>query len=134
MEEVSDLEKALCLLIKRAADIHDAKAAKEHQEHVDLAAKLDKMSSGPSEGLSSVASLDRDHSMGEEEHAVHAEASSSKTGDGSEISATTELVTPQIEKQLPRAARQVSLCFCDTSNTLFNFHIRWRVLPAWALV
>jgi len=110
LEEVAELEKAICLLIQRAADIYDAKSA---QLDTDMAATLAKLQPGSSDGSSLAASLNRDHSMGEAERAVHAEASTSNVGDESAdggktaVSATSELITPEVEKQLPRSARRV---------------------------
>ena len=57
------------------------------------------------------------YSMGEAERAVHAEASTLNVGDGSAdggktaVSATSELITPEVEKQLPRSARRVRIFF-----------------------
>jgi len=110
LEEVAELEKALCSLIQRAADIHDAKSA---QLDTEMAATLAKLQPGSSDGSSFAVGLNRDHSMGEAERAVHAEASSSNVGDESAdggktaVSATSELITPEVEKQLPKSARRV---------------------------
>ena len=112
MEEVAELEKAVCLLIHRAADIYDAKAS---QLDTEMAATLAKLQPGASDGSSLAVGLNRDHSRGEAEHALHAEASTSNLGDESAdggttaVSATPELVTPEVEKQLPRSARRVRL-------------------------
>ncbi|KAL0045080.1 hypothetical protein WJX82_007731 [Trebouxia sp. C0006] len=109
LEEVAKLEKALCSLIQRAADIHDAKSA---QLDTEMAATLAKLQPGSSDGSSFAVGLNRDHSMGEAERAVHAEASSSNVGDESAdggktaVSATSELITPEVEKQLPKSARR----------------------------
>ncbi len=110
LEEVAELEKAVCLLIQRAADIYDAKSA---QLNTEMAATLAKLQPGSSDGSSLAVSLNHDHSMGEAERAVHAEASTSNVGDESAdgvkttVSATSELITPEVEKQLPRSARRV---------------------------
>lgn len=110
LKEVAELEKAVCLLIQRTADIYDAKSC---QLDTYMAATLAKLQPGSSDGSSLGVSLNRDHSMGEAERAVHAEASTSNIGDGSAdggktaVSATSELITPEIEKQLPRSARRV---------------------------
>ncbi len=110
LKEVAELEKAVCLLIQRTADIYDAKSS---QLDTYMAATLAKLQPGSSDGSSLGVSLNRDHSMGEAERAVHAEASTSNIGDGSAdggktaVSATSELITPEIEKQLPRSARRV---------------------------
>ena len=120
MEEVAELEKALCLLIQRAADIHDAKSA---QLDTEMAATLAKLQPGSSDGSCLAASLNRNHSMGEAEHAVHADASASNVGDESadggktDVSATSELITPEVEKQLPRSARRVSVFFLGEHTT-----------------
>ncbi len=114
LEEVAELEKAVCLLIQRAADIYDAKSA---QLDTEMAATLAKLQPGSSDGSSLAVSLNRDHSMGEAERAVHAEASTSNVGDESAdggktaVSATSELITPGVEKQLPRSARRVRFSF-----------------------
>lgn len=113
LHEVASLETALSLLIKRASDIHDAKVLKDDTE---MAARLAKLLPGASsKGLSAAHSLGGDHSMEEEEPAVHAEASSSKIGDvgdksgKADVSATAELITPEVKRQLPSAAERVSL-------------------------
>ncbi|KAL0028186.1 hypothetical protein WJX79_000439 [Trebouxia sp. C0005] len=109
LEEVAELEKAVCLLIQRAADIYDAKGS---QLDTGMAATLAKLQPGASDGSSLAVSLNRDQSMGEAERAAHAEASTSNVGDGSAdggktaVTATSELITPEVEKQLPRSARR----------------------------
>ncbi len=131
LEEVAELEKALCLLIQRAADICDAKSA---QLDTEMAATLAKLQPGSSDGSSLAVSLNRDHSMGEAECAVHAEPSTSKIGDGSaaggktDVSATSELITPEVEKQLPKSARRVRLSVLrnlPNSQTLVIMHMLW---------
>ena len=104
LEEVASLEKALCLLIGRAADIQNAKLS-------GLMTPLDRDTAAPLANAESnnASSLNRGAL-----HAVHAEASTSKVGDESAdggkaaVTATSELITPEIEKQLPKAARRVS--------------------------
>lgn len=128
-EEVAELEQALCLLIKRASEIADAKAAKAEQEEKQVAESFRRMNPSYPDRLGSTDSLDRPGISEQASHAVHAEAGISKAGDaaglhaeatnvraeaasekgsGSGISASSELISPEIEKQLPRAARRVS--------------------------
>ena len=109
MEEVAELEKAVCLLIQRAADIYDAKAS---QLDTEMAATLAKLQPGASDGSSLAVSSNQDHSMGEAERAVASTSNlvdDSADGGTTAVSATSELVTPEVEKQLPRSARRVRL-------------------------
>lgn len=108
LEEVAGLETALCLLIGRAADIQTAKLS-------GLMTLLDRDTAAPlaSADSNNASSLNRGA-----QHAEHADASTSKVGDEANdggktaVTATSELITAEIEKQLPKAARRVSPCHC----------------------
>ena len=103
-KEVVELERALCLLIKRSSDISDAKAAKLRSQ---MHSVLNPDPSKPQDG-----SVGPSHPPGD--HTGHAEAGTSKSEGEEEgvsasgVSASSELITPEIEKLLPSAAHRVS--------------------------
>ena len=115
LEEVAELEQALCFLMKRSADIADAKAAKSHAM-IHSATTSDTPRAVP-------GADDPSHPRGA--HAEHAEADSLKSdsipsrdhaehaeGDGTNpesegVSASSELITHEVEKLLPKAAHRV---------------------------
>ena len=123
LEEVAELESALCLLIQRASDIAVAKAAVSEEEERKMAEKLKKMcddsfSASTSSAVPSAthtANDERPDGAAEGSHAVHAEPSVStldaaSTEEGKPtVSASSQLIAHEIERQLPTAARRVSL-------------------------
>ncbi|KAL3151223.1 hypothetical protein ABBQ38_013064 [Trebouxia sp. C0009 RCD-2024] len=102
LAEVADLERALCLLIKRSSDISDAKAAELRAQMHSL---LHTDPSKPQDG--SVHPSDPPGN-----HAEYAGADISKLEgedvgvSGSGVTASSELVTPEVEELLPSAARR----------------------------
>ena len=112
--EVAQLEHALCLLIRRAADIQDAKSA---QLLAEMDCVLNISHDKPEQGNAAVSNqLPAVHA--EHAQAANAQASDdSATAAGGAVSASSELITPEIERLLPSAARRVSLYSCTA------FHI-----------
>ena len=104
IEEVAELEQALCFLIKRSADITDAKAAKLHAQinsavnHADHA-EADNNKAGNTLSVDHAKHAEGDNSKSRSEEAGVSEPS---------VSASSELITPELEKLLPKAAHRVS--------------------------
>lgn len=105
LEEVAELERALCLLIKRSSDISDAKAAELRAQMHSL---LHTDPSKPQDGSVHPSCPPGDH-------VEHAAADTPRLEgedvgiSASGVSASSELVTPEVEKLLPTAARRVSI-------------------------
>lgn len=124
LAEVADLERALCLLIKRSSDISDAKAAELRAQMHSL---LHTDPSKPQDG--SVHPSDPPGN-----HAEYAGADISKLEgedvgvSGSGVTASSELVTPEVEELLPSAARRVSMLVARSTFTT-NFP---TACPVWS--
>lgn len=122
LEEVAELEQALCFLIKSSSDITDAKAAKLHaQMHSAVPSHPPRPEAGatdpshhPGHAERAAADGSRPGNMLSRDHAEHAEGDglNSEGGEvgvsGPTVSASSELITPEVEKLLPRSAHRVS--------------------------
>ena len=122
LEEVTELESALCLLIQRASDIAVVKAALSEEEEKKVSEKLKKMCDDSFTASTSTVvpakadqgSAERPMDTAEGDGAMHAEPSNSKLDaapteeEKPTVSALSQLITPGIERQLPTAARRVS--------------------------
>ena len=127
LEEVVELEQALCFLIKRSADIADAKAAKLHAQ-IHSAVTPDPQTAEPGvahpnlpPGNLAKADAKKCGNMLSGDRADHAEGDSSKCESEEvgvsepSVSASSELITPEVEKLLPKATHRVSFTFeCRT--------------------
>ena len=134
IEEVADLEKALCLLIKRAAGIHNAKEARCAHIDTDMAARLAKLHSGPScgetpRGAAAAGGAGKRGQGKHEAQALHAEAGKNESPAGDEspagvgssgVDAESELIPAEIEAQLPLATRRVSFDCLDKIHVGFT--------------
>ena len=98
-EEVAELQQALCLLIKRAADIQDAKEAKFAAE---MRSAVDSIPSSSDTAAAQSSQLPGERSKAEDDSA---------NSSGSGVQADSELIMPEIEKLLPKAACRVSPCY-----------------------
>lgn len=119
LEEVAELEQALFFLIKRSADIADAKAAKLHAQ-LHSATITDPSRAEPGAGDTSqphrghAEDTEADKLKSGRNHAEHAEGDSTKSESEElgvsepSISASSELIDPEVEKLLPKSAHRVS--------------------------
>lgn len=105
-EEVAELQKALCLLIKRAADIQDAKDAKVAAEMRSALESIPSTSNSAAAQSNQLPGRGAERAEGDNSKAEDDSAGSS----GSGVQADSELITPEIDKLLPQAAHRVSSC------------------------
>ena len=111
-EEVAELEKALCFLIKRSADIQDAKDAKSVAEDDKTTADILNPSDPPKPTQAAAGSSQLPSAI--VEHALPALADAFNPGSSlagttaAGVTADSELITPEVEKLLPVAAHRVS--------------------------